>query len=65
MDIKSPVTTKLDKGVHIAHANELGVLRVVPRRDGLGNLDEGSALSDQERVRLFVEEEVEERVPDF
>ena len=48
LNIEFPVTTEFEKGVHIAHANELGVLRVVPRRDGLGNFDEGMALGDQE-----------------
>ena len=65
LDVEFPVTTEFEKGVHIAYANELGVLRVVPRCNGLGNLDEGMALGDQERVRFFVEEEMEERVPDF
>ena len=63
LNIEFPVTTKLEEGFYVAHTNGLG-LGVVPCRDGLGNVDEGLALGDQELMRLFVEEEVEERVPD-
>jgi len=54
------VATELEEGVRVAHPDELGVLGIVPRRDGFGNLDKGLALRDQERVRLFVEEEMKE-----
>ena len=35
LDVKFPVATKLVEGVHVAHADELGVPWVIPHRDGL------------------------------
>ena len=50
MKVGRPGRKAPSDGVRIAHAKVLGVLGVVPRRDGFGNLDEGFTLGDQERV---------------